>query len=199
MLLAGLRQLLARAFPEALVREAASARAALDCILKEAWDLVLLDIDLPDRSGLDLLEDIRVAAPRLPVLVLSGQLETEYGLRALKAGARGFVSKSGKPDELMQAIQKVRARGRYVSPVLAERLARSRDMTEDRLPHEALSAREFQILGLIAAGKSVGEIASQLCLSVKTISTYRTRLLKKMGMTSNAELMRYAFRYGLSR
>jgi two-component system invasion response regulator UvrY len=198
MVLAALRQSLKRAIPDASIQEAQTGRAALDFIARETWDLVLLDIDLPDRDGLDLLHDIKLTTPSLPVLMLSGQLETEYGLRALQAGAVGYVSKTGRLDELIDAIHKACARKAHLSPQLAQQLAQSILGKGGGLPHETLSTREFQILRLIAAGKSVGDIASHLSLSVKTISTYRTRLLKKMAMSSNAELIRYSLQYGLS-
>jgi two-component system, NarL family, invasion response regulator UvrY len=199
MMRTGLRQVVAQAFPDAEFGEAGSAREALDQVVRNSWDVVLLDIELPDRDGLDLLKDLRLAAPQVPVLILSGQPERDYGVQALKAGAAGFVAKTELATVLVDAIQKVCARGRHVSPVLAERLAHSLDPAGSRPLHDQLSAREFQILAALAKGQSVGAIAAQLSLSVKTVSTYRTRLLKKMGMQSNAELMRYALQHGLVR
>lgn len=199
MMRAGLRQLVSRALPDAEFGEAGSAREALELVVAGAWDAILLDIELPDRDGLDLLKDIRLAAPHVPVLILSGQPERDYGVLALKAGAAGFVAKTELATVLIDAIRKVCARGRHVSPALAERLAHSLDPAGSRPPHDQLSAREFQILASLARGQSVGHIAAQLALSVKTVSTYRTRLLKKMGMKSNAELMRYALQHGLVR
>lgn len=199
MMRTGLRQVVAQAFPDTEFGEAGSAREALDLVVANAWDVILLDIELPDRDGLDLLTDIRLAAPHVPVLILSGQPERDYGVQALKAGAAGFVAKTELATVLVAAIQKVRARGRHVSPALAERLADSLDPAGSRPLHDQLSAREFQILASLARGQSVDDIAAQLSLSVKTVSTYRTRLLKKMGMKSNAELMRYALQHGLVR
>jgi len=199
MVLAGIRQMVLRAFPEARIGEVNDARQALESVIKEAWTVVVLDLDLPDRNGLDLLKDIRLAAPQVPVLILSGQPERDYGVQALKGGAAGFVAKTELATVLVDAIQKVCARGRHVSPALAERLAHSLDPAGSRPLHDQLSAREFQILASLAKGQSVGEIARQLSLSVKTVSTYRTRLLKKMGLKSNAELMRYALQHGLVR
>jgi two-component system, NarL family, invasion response regulator UvrY len=199
MMRTGLRQVVAQAFPDAEFGEAGSAREALDQVVRNSWDVVLLDIELPDRDGLDLLKDLRLAAPLVPVLILSGQPERDYGVQALKAGAAGFVAKTEVAIVLVDAIQKVCARGRHVSPLLAERLAHSLDPAGDRPLHDQLSAREFQILASLAKGQSVGDIAAQLSLSVKTVSTYRTRLLQKMGMKSNAELMRYALQHGLVR
>jgi two-component system, NarL family, invasion response regulator UvrY len=199
MMRTGLRQVVAQAFPDAEFGEAGSAREALDQVVRNSWDVVLLDIELPDRDGLDLLKDLRLAAPQVPVLILSGQPERDYGVQALKAGAAGFVAKTELATVLVDAIQKVCARGRHVSPALAERLAHSLDPAGGRPLHDQLSAREFQILAALARGQSVGELAAQMSLSVKTVSTYRTRLLKKMGMQSNAELMRYALQHGLVR
>lgn len=199
MMRTGLRQVVAQAFPDAEFGEAGSAREALDQVVRNSWDVVLLDIELPDRDGLDLLKDLRLAAPQVPVLILSGQPERDYGVQALKAGAAGFVAKTELATVLVDAIQKVCTRGRHVSPLLAERLAHSLDPAASRPLHDQLSAREFQILAALARGQSVGELAAQMSLSVKTVSTYRTRLLKKMGMQSNAELMRYALQHGLVR
>lgn len=197
MMRTGLRQVVLQAFPAAEFGEAGSAREALELVVSNSWDVILLDIELPDRDGLDLLQDLRLAAPHLPVLILSGQPERDYGVQALKAGAAGFVAKTELATVLVDAIQKVRARGRHVSPALAERLAHSLDPAARRPLHDQLSAREFQILASLAKGQTVGDIAAQLSLSVKTVSTYRARLLQKMGMKSNAELMRYALQHGL--
>lgn len=199
MMRAGVRQLLLRAFAEAVVGEAGSARETLGAVMNERWDIVLLDLDLPDRSGLDLLKDLKMAAPRLPVLIVSGLAEQELGLQVLRQGAAGFCSKTAAGDQLAAAIKKVLAGGRHVSAALAERLADSLADGCGAHPHEQLSSREMQILLSISSGRSVGEIAAQLSLSVKTVSTYRTRLLLKMGMHSNAELMRYGMQHGLVR
>lgn len=199
MLRAGLRTLVLQSFPEAEFGEAGTARETVQAVMERPWDIVLLDLDLPDRGGLDLLADLRQAAPKTPVLVVSGLAEKEFGLPVLKAGAAGFWSKTEPPDELATAIHRVLEHGKYVSARLAERLAGSVSGETPLHPHERLSARELQILISITAGRSVGEIAKQLSLSVKTVSTYRTRLLKKMGVSSNAELMRYGLRHGLTR
>jgi DNA-binding NarL/FixJ family response regulator len=199
MLRAGVKQLLEHSIPGVSIGEAGSAREAVAAVVSGCWDIVVLDIDLPDRSGLDLLVDIQRAAPGLPVLILSGLPEHEIGLQVLRLGAAGFCAKVAAAGQLAAAIHKVLAGGRYVSAALAERLAESVGAGRARLPHEQLSAREMQILLSIAAGRTVGEIAAQLALSIKTVSTYRTRLLTKMGMRSNAELMRYAMQRGLAR
>lgn len=195
---AGLRQFVNQTFPGIETGEAASAQEALTLVVMAEWDVVLLDIDLPDRGGLDLLKDIRLAAPKLPVLIVSGQSEEEYGVQAIKAGAAGFLSKTALPSVLTAAVEKVCAGGRHISPLLAERLAKTLAAQGDQRPHDLLSAREFQILVSITGGMTVGEIAAQLSISVKTVSTYRTRLLTKMGLKSNAELMRYGLKHGLS-
>ena len=199
MMRSGVRQLVLNAFTAAVVGEVGSAREAMGAVLNERWDIVLLDLDLPDRSGLDLLKDLKLAAPRLPVLIVSGLAEQEIGVQVLRLGAAGFCSKTAAAEQLATAIRKVLAGGRHVSAALAERLADSQTDGVGAHPHEQLSSREMQILLSIAAGRSVGEIAAQLSLSVKTVSTYRTRVLTKMGMRSNAELMRYGMQHGLVR
>lgn len=196
---AGVRQFLTWSLRGAEVDEAGSAREALAKVGAGRWDIILLDLDLPDRNGLDLLADLRLAAPESPILVVSGLPEHEIGLQVLKAGGAGFCAKTTAPEELAKAVVKVLETGRYTSPGLADQLATAASRDGGGRAHEALSPREMQILLSIASGKSVGEIAGQLSLSVKTVSTYRTRLLDKMGMESNAELMRYGLKHGLVR
>lgn len=192
-----LRTLLASACKGALVQEAQTARQTLELVRQEPWDLLLLDLGLPDRNGLDILQDIKHARPNLAVLVLSGLGEDEFAVPALKAGANGFVSKAGPVQELSLAIRKVMGGGKYVSPSLADKLALNY-LSESSGPlHESLSQREFQVLRLIASGQTATSIAATLCLSVKTVSTYRARVLEKMRMKSNAELMRYAVKQRL--
>lgn len=199
MMRASLAQFLQRKYPGVEIVEAGTGAEVMRVIAGGPFALAILDIDLPDRSGLEVLADIRRIAPALPVLMLSGQTESEYGLRALKAGAAGFLSKTESMTALEAAVGKVLAGGHHVSPSLGERVAATLDEKKSDRPHDELSEREFQILVLIASGKPVGEIATQLSLSVKTVSTYRSRLLKKMRMSSNAELMNYAFRNRLVR
>jgi two-component system invasion response regulator UvrY len=188
----GLKQILGD-MPELVVAgEATNGQDALDKVRAETWDVVILDISMPDRSGLDILKQLRSERPKLPVLVLSMYSEDQYAMRALKAGASGYLTKDSAPDELVKAIRKVVSGGRYVSLFLAERLAFEIGADSSKLPHETLSDREFQVLRRIAAGKSVTEIAAELYLSVKTVSTYRTRMLAKMNLGTNAELMHYA-------
>ncbi|HEX4119271.1 MAG TPA: response regulator transcription factor [Verrucomicrobiae bacterium] len=192
----GLKQILTDEFKRATFGEARNAQEALDLVWKQDWDVVVLDITMPGRSGLDALREIKKSKPRIPVLVLSMHPENQFAMRVLKTGASGYMTKESAPDELVGAVKKVLAGGRYVSAALGETLAASLS-TNQRAPQEKLSDREFQVLRLIASGKMATEIAKELSLSVKTISTYRTRILEKMGMKNNAELMHYAIQHRL--
>jgi two-component system invasion response regulator UvrY len=192
----GLKQILTDEFKRATFGEARNAQEALDLVWKQEWDVVVLDITMPGRSGLDALREIKKSKPRLPVLVLSMHPENQFAVRVLKAGASGYMTKESAPEELVDAVKKVFAGGRYVSAALGETLAASLSISH-RAPQEKLSDREFQVLRLIASGKMATEIARELSLSVKTISTYRTRILEKMGMKNNAELMHYAIQHRL--
>ena len=193
----GLRALLSDAFQGAVFGEAADAPQALDQLRGNIWDVALLDINLPGKSGLDLLKELKAEWPSLPVLVLSGHPEDQFAVRVLKAGAGGYMTKETAPEELATAIRKVLAGGRYVSPALAEKLALGvkRDLT--RTPHETLSDREYEVMSRIASGKTVTEIAEELSLSAKTISTYRARVLEKLSVKNSAEIVKYAIRNGL--
>ena len=192
----GVKQILAEAFKNAVFGEARNAQEALEHIWREKWDVVVLDLSLPGRSGLELLREIRKSRPKLPVLILSMHPENEYAVRVLKRGAAGYLTKESAPEQLVGAVKKVLAGGRFISPALGERLAA--DLAFDGVqPQESLSDREFQVLRLIASGKTVGEIGKELSLSVKTVSTYRARILEKMGLRNNAEVMRYAMRHQL--
>ena len=171
--------------------EAGTAQEALHLVREQEWDVVLMDIALGDRSGLEVLKDLKSIRPKLPVLMLSMHSEAQYARRAFKAGASGYITKDSTPEELARAIDKVATGGKYVSATLAELLVTELDDT-DKMPHERLSDREFEIMCLLASGKTVSEVAAQLFLSIKTISTYRTRVLEKMGMRTNAELTHYA-------
>jgi len=193
----GLRQILASALPAARIAEASNAEEALGMLLRGSYDLVLLDITMPGRSGLELLRDIKYQQPDLPVLILSVHPEDQMGVRLLKAGAAGYVNKDCEPEEIIRAVNKVLAGGRYISDTLAERLVLDLQAQTGKPPHEMLSDREFEVLCAIARGKSVTEIARSLSLSVKTVSTYRSRILEKMNMKTNAELTHYAVREGL--
>jgi two-component system invasion response regulator UvrY len=189
----GLKQILAEAFKRAVFGEATNAPEALELVWHENWDIVILDLSMPGRSGLDILKEIKRARPKLPVLILSMHPEDQFAVRLLKAGASGYMTKESAPDELVGAVNKSIAGGRYVSSSLAEKLASLIVHDPSSAPHEGLSDREFLILRMIASGKPVGAIARELSLSVKTVSTYRTRLLEKMHMSNNSELVHYAF------
>ena len=172
--------------------EASSVPQALQIVRDEDWDVVVLDLSLGDRSGLELLKQLKQIRPRLPVLILSMHSEEQYARRAFKAGASGYVTKDSSHSELVKALDKVVTGGRYFSQELAETLIVDLERGSDRPPHEALSDREFEVMRLIGSGKTVGEIAALLALSDSTISTYRARILEKMGMKTNAELTHYA-------
>ncbi|MFN7948019.1 MAG: response regulator transcription factor [Blastocatellia bacterium] len=177
--------------------EAATAREVLTLLNEQFCDVLVLDLNLPDNNGLDLLQTIRKERPQLPVLVLSIFPEDQYALRALRVGAAGYINKRTAPEELLTAIRRVYRSGKYISQSLAEKLAFELDPLTRKPPHETLSDREFQVLRLIASGKSVSEIAAEFSLSVTTISTYRARILEKMGFKNNAELTRYALEHKL--
>lgn len=178
--------------------EAEDSRKGFAAVLENDWDLVIMDISMPGRSGLDLIRDIRGAKPDLPVLVVSAHSEKDYAIRALKIGAAGYVSKQSAPDVLVSAVRRVLSGGRYVSPALAELLAGSLSgsgSSDDS--HESLSNRELQVLKMIASGKTLKEIGAELALSEKTVATYRSRISDKMGLPTNVDLTRYAMRHGL--
>jgi len=193
----GLRQILAET-PDILVgAEAATAEEVRRSVREERFNAVVLDISLPGGSGLELLGEIRRERPELPILILTVYSEDQYAIRAIKAGAAGFLTKESAPDKLVEAVRKVAGGGRYVSAELAETLASVLAGEKGGAVHERLSDREFEILKILASGKTVSEAALELSLSVKTVSTHRTRILKKMEMRTNAELMHYAMRHGL--
>jgi two-component system invasion response regulator UvrY len=193
----GLRELLADEFPGAVFTEAGTGAEAVEQIGRTAFTLVMLDLSIPGRDGLDVLKEFHERLPKLPILVLSVHAEEQYAVRALRAGAAGYITKECAPEELSKAIRKVLTGGRYVSSSLAERLATNLSNDAGRPLHESLSDRELQVLRMVAVGKSVKQIGMHLALSEKTISTYRARILEKMDMLSNADLMRYALRTGL--
>jgi DNA-binding NarL/FixJ family response regulator len=195
----GLKRIIEDEFRGAEFGEARHAQQALDLIDREHWDVVILDIELPGRSGLDVLKQIRTGRLRLPVIVFSMHSEEQFAVRAFKAGASGYVEKDGAPDQLIEAIRKVISGGRYVSSELAENLAASLATDVSRAPHEILSDREFEVLRLIAGGMTTTAIAEQLSLSVKTVSTYRTRILEKLQLKASSELIRYAVDHELDR
>lgn len=189
----GLRQILEDGFGKIVFGEASNASEAIAAVAREHWDLVVLDITMPGRTGLEALKEIKAIKPNMRVLVLSVHSEDQFAVRVLKAGASGFLNKDSAPEELVKAVRKVVAGGRYVSASLAEKLAFNLDHPSDELPHQKLSDREFQVLRMIGSGKTVSEIAEELGLSVKTVSTYRARILEKMNLNTNAELTRYSF------
>ncbi len=188
----GVRQILQETSDMEVAGEAADGPEALERARLGGYDVVVLDITMPGRSGLEVLKDLRLEQPKLPVLVLSMHSEEQFAVRLLKTGAAGFLSKESAPDELVNAIRKVVGGGRYVSPTLAEKLAFEIDSGPDKLIHETLSDREFQVMRMIASGRTLKEIAGELSLSVKTISTYRVRILTKLKLHTNAELIHYA-------
>jgi two-component system invasion response regulator UvrY len=194
----GLRQILLEEFPTAEITETADAATLFKKVLRENWDVVITDISMPDKSGLEVLQQIRRDHPRLPVLILSAHSEDQYAIRALKAGASGYLCKDSASEELVTAIRRILLGKKYITSSLAEKLAFHLDQDDsDRPPHESLSDREFEVLKFLASGKVVSEIASQLCLSVTTISTYRARILTKMNLKTNYDLTRYAMENNL--
>jgi two-component system invasion response regulator UvrY len=197
ILLRGLKEILEREFRDVSIGGAGTAEQALTQLDAENWDLVILDITMPGRSGVDVLRNLKALRPKLPVLVLSMHPEDQYGKRVLKAGASGYMNKESAPEELIKAVRKLLSGGRYVSPTLAETLAVDLGRDDGTPAHERLSDREFEVLRKMASGKSVGQIAQELHLSVPTVSTYRARILEKMGMSTNAELIRYAVSHHL--
>jgi two-component system, NarL family, invasion response regulator UvrY len=190
----GVRGILEDASDVGELGEAETPQQVLDLVRARPWDVLLLDLGLPGRGGLEVLKDVRQEYPKLPVLILSMQPESQYAIRALRAGASGYLTKESAPEKLLVAIRKVHAGGRYVSAALAEQLAAEIGVDADTPPHSRLSDREFEVMRMLAAGRSVSQVAEQLSLSVKTISTYRARVLEKMGLATNADLTQYALR-----
>jgi DNA-binding NarL/FixJ family response regulator len=191
----GLKEIFADAFPKMEAGEATHSREALELILTQDWDIILLDISIPGQGGLVVLEEMKRLRPSIPVLVLSAYSEEEFAIRSLKLGASGFLNKSQTSDVLVEAAKKVMSGGKYVSSSLAEKLAFNLGGSAVRAPHEALSIRELQVLQMIAKGKTIKEIAAELALSDKTVGTYRNRISKKMGLTTNVALTRYALKH----
>ena len=188
----GLAETLGEAFSRVTFGEAKTAQETLEHVRRQDWDVVILDISMPGKSGLDILDDLHRLRPKLPVLLLSMHPEGQYARRALKSGAAGYLTKESVPEELKEAVRRVQAGGRYVSASLAENLAFDLRRAADTPVHELLSDREFQVLRMIASGRTVKQIADEIALSVKTISTYRARILLKTGMKTTADLIRYA-------
>ncbi len=187
----GLKEILAEEFPRAEFGEAEDGPQTLRLILKQKWDVVVLDITMPGMNGLDVLKNLKNLRPNLPVLVLSMHPEDQYGIRTLKAGASGYLNKDADPEELVKAVKTVLAGRKYISPALADGMASRLADGHEGLPHEKLSDREYQVMVMLAAGKTVSGIAKDLSRSVKTITTHRGHILKKMKMKTNADLTRY--------
>jgi two-component system, NarL family, invasion response regulator UvrY len=193
----GVRDLMIEGFQGAKIGEAGNALEMLELLKRKPWDVVVLDISMPGMNGLAALKQVKQEFPRLPVLILSMHPEEQYAIRMFKAGAEGYLTKSSAPAELVKAIKKVQAGGKYVSASLGEALVSTVKPGAEKDPHQLLSDREYEVLCLIGSGKAVGEIAGTMSLSVTTISTYRARILEKMRMKTNAELARYAIQQGL--
>jgi two-component system invasion response regulator UvrY len=193
----GLKHILTE-YPDLIVAdEARNGREVLEKIWNNDYDMVLLDISMPGMTGLEALKQLKNDKPKLPVLVLSMHPEEQYAVRALRAGASGYLTKESAPDELMTAIRKISQGRKYITSSLAERLALEMEADSEKPLHDVLSDREYQVLRMIAEGKTVKHIAEELSLSIKTVSTYRARIMEKMKMTTNAELMHYAMRHHL--
>jgi two-component system, NarL family, invasion response regulator UvrY len=188
----GLKQILSESSHLVVADEASDGYEVMDKLNKHAYDLIILDIALPGKSGLEILKDIKSQKAKLPVLVLSMYPEEQYAVRVLKAGASGYLTKESAPNELVNAIKQIAQGRKYISPTLAEKLVGELELDTEKPLHETLSDREYEVMIMIASGKRIKEIAYDLTLSEKTVSTYRIRILEKMGMKSNADLTRYA-------
>jgi two-component system invasion response regulator UvrY len=193
----GIKQVLAGAFQPAEVGEASNAEEGMTEIKSTNWDVLVLDLSLPGASGLDLLKDLRRERPTLPVLVLTMHSPDQFARRAMNAGASGYLTKDSNPVELVKAVGDVMAGRRYLNPAIGEELTGTLQPESKQRPHDTLSDREYQVLRMIASGLTVSQVAARLSLSVKTVSTYRARVLEKMGMKTTAELMHYGIQHGL--
>jgi DNA-binding NarL/FixJ family response regulator len=194
----GLRDILVDAFAGAIIHEVGYGRDAIAMIQSQIWHVMVLDLSLPDGSGLDVLKRVRELRPRLPVLILSMHAADQFARRAIAAGASGYLTKDAADSELVTAVSRLARGGKYFGPEVLERVALGLHPDREDRPHERLSDREYQVLRMIGGGKTVSEIATELVLSVKTISTYRARVLEKMKMRTNAELTHYAVRHGIA-
>jgi len=193
----GLKHLLLEEYPTAVIEEVTDAESLIFKSVNSEWDVVICDLSMPGRSGLDALSQIKQASPKLPVLIISMHPEDQYALRVLKAGASGYLGKDTVHNDLIKAVQTVLLGKKFITPSVAEKLANALNSDNDKSLHEKLSDREFEVFRLLAAGMQVSEIATKLSLSVTTVSTYRSRVLEKLGMRSNADLTRYALGAGI--
>lgn len=193
----GFKKILSETDDLTVVGEANDGNEVIEFIKKTAVDIVVLDFDMPHKNGLDTLIELKVLKPKLPVLILSIFSEEHYGTRFLKAGASGYMGKASASDQLVVAVRKVASGGTYISPALTDKLVAGLNSNSDRAPHESLTDREFQVFRMLAEGKKLMDIAEELCLSVNTISTYRSRILEKMEMENNASIIHYAIKNGL--
>lgn len=194
----GLKRILSEKLGQAQFGEARDAQEALGLALKGKWDVMVLDISMPGRNGLEVLKEVRRKRPKLPVLILSMHPEDQFAVRAIKAGAAGYIVKESAPDVLVDALKRAVSGRKFITPAVAERLAEGMGEDPSRPLHEDLSDREYEVLRLMADGKPVADVARHLSLSVKTISTYRARILDKLKLTSTAEIIRYAIKNGLA-
>ncbi|MFI5149242.1 MAG: response regulator [Bacteroidia bacterium] len=188
----GLVQIIRDEFPDAVCEETSGGRETLDRILNNNYDMAILDITMPDISGLDIVRQLKAGNNKTPVLILTSQPEDQYAIRVIKAGAFGFIGKEAAAEELCQAIRRILSGRKYITESLSEKLADDISSDPNKAPHELLSDREFEVMKLLASGKTVSEVSELLFLSVPTVSTYRTRVLKKLNLKNNAELMHYA-------
>ena len=198
VVLKGLKEILSESFDDVIIDGTTTGYELMNNVRKNQYDLALLDISLPDINGLEVLKEINKKKPKLPVLIISMYPEEQYALRAIKAGARGYLTKRSASNELVLAVRKILSGKRYVSPVFAEKMLFEFESDAERPPHEGLSDRELQVLCMIGGGKAVNQIAQELHLSANTVRTYRTRILKKIGVNGTGELIHYAITHRLA-